>query len=31
VDEDIATPTQGGVDIFDCIFEMWLEVLALEV
>jgi hypothetical protein len=31
VDEDIATPTQGGFDILDHIFEMWLEVLALEV
>ena len=29
--EDIATPTQGQVDIFDCVFEMWLEILALEV
>jgi hypothetical protein len=29
--KNIATATQGGVDVFDCIFEMWLEVLALEV
>lgn len=31
VNENIATPTQGRVDVFDCIFEMWPEVLALEV
>jgi len=31
VDENIATPTQGGVDVFDCIFEMGLEILALKV
>lgn len=29
--KNIATATQGGVDVFDCIFKMWLEVLALEV
>lgn len=29
--ENIATPTQGRVNIFDCVFEMWLEILALEV
>jgi hypothetical protein len=31
VDENITTPTQGGVNVFDCIFEMRLEILALEV
>jgi hypothetical protein len=31
VDKNIATPTQGGVDVFDCIFEIRLEILALEV
>ena len=29
--ENIATPTQGRVDVFDCVFEMWPEILALEV
>ncbi len=31
VDENIETTTQSGVDVFDCILEMWLEVLVLEV
>ncbi len=31
VDENIETATQSGIDVFHCIFEMGLEVLALEV
>lgn len=31
VDKNIETATQCRVDVFNCILEMWLEVLALEV
>jgi len=31
VDKNIETTAQSRVDIFNCILQMWLEVLALEV
>jgi hypothetical protein len=31
VDKNIETAAQSRVDVFNCILEVWLEVLALEV
>jgi len=31
MDKNIETAAQSRVDVFNCILEMWLEVLALEV